>query len=66
MKEEIMAHLRVHPGSTSSGINRAVRSDRSISDWIATRADLDRLLSDGLIEERQYHGVTVFFLKGQS
>lgn len=61
MKEEVLAYIRANPGCTSSGVNRAVRNDKSWADWIHTREDIDGLVREGKVEMREFRGIDVFY-----
>ena len=43
---EVLAYIYAHPGTTSSGINKAVRNGTSLADWVYTRQEIDRLVAD--------------------
>ena len=46
-----------------SGVNGAVRDDKSFCDWIYTRQEIATLVSDGLVEEREYRGIKILYPK---
>lgn len=60
---EVLAYIYAHPGTTSSGINKAVRNGTSLADWVYTRQEIDRLVADGRVEKREYRGIDVFYPK---
>ena len=62
-KNEVLAYIRENPGATSSGVNKAVRNDKSFADWVYTRREIDELISDGLVEKREYRCIDVFYPK---
>ncbi|OSI06815.1 Uncharacterised protein [Neisseria animaloris] len=63
MKQQILDYIRADPGCTVSGVNGAVRDDKSFCDWIYTRQEIAALVSDGLVEEREYRGIKIFYPK---
>ncbi|RPD90512.1 hypothetical protein EGK75_01130 [Neisseria weixii] len=60
-KDEVLAYIRANPGCLSSGVNDAVRRKASWADWIFTRRDIDALIQEGLVEERLYRGMSMFY-----
>ncbi|WP_308538456.1 hypothetical protein [uncultured Neisseria sp.] len=62
MKTEILDYIRANPGCTSTSVNKAVREDRSLVDWINTRNDIDNLIKEGLVKSSEENGITLFYL----
>lgn len=61
MKEQVFNYIQDNPGCTSSGVNKAVRDDKHVTDWIATRVEIDQLIAAGRVEERIYRGISTFY-----
>lgn len=65
-QNEVLAYIRAHPGCTSSGVNKAVRNDQSFADWVYTRREIDELVSNGLVERREFRGIDYFYATEQT
>ncbi|MFC3873311.1 hypothetical protein [Neisseria musculi] len=66
MKQHILSYIKANPGATCTAVNRWLRRDQSLTDYVTTRRDLDEMVSDGLIEAREYRGITYFYLVGSA
>lgn len=62
-KEQVLSHIRAHPGCTSTGVANEVYGKQKWSGWILVRRDIDTLIEEGLVEERFEQGVSKFYAK---
>lgn len=62
-KEQVLSHIRTHPGCTSTGVANEVYGKQKWSGWIFARRDIDTLIEEGLVEERFEEGVSKFYAK---
>lgn len=62
-KVEVLAYIGNHANCTTSEVNRAVRCDQNCVDWVLTRAEIDELVAEGKVEQREFRGVMYFWAK---
>lgn len=62
-KEQVLSHIRTHPGCTSTGVANEVYGKQKWSGWIFARRDIDTLIEEGLVEERFEEGISKFYAK---
>lgn len=62
-KVEVLAYIGNHANCTTSEVNRAVRCDQNCVDWVLTRAEIDELVAEGKVEQREFRGIMYFWAK---
>lgn len=60
-KDEVLAFIREHPGCTSTAIADELYGKWRWSGWIFARNDISALCDEGLVDERFYRGISVFY-----
>lgn len=60
-KKEVLAYIRKNPGCTATAVANEVFGKWRWSGWIFARNDINALCDEGLVSERFYRGISVFY-----
>lgn len=60
-KKEVLDFVRKNPGCTLSSISDEVFGKWRCSGWILARNNIEALCDEGLVSERFYRGISVFY-----
>lgn len=60
-KEEVLDFVRKNPGCTLSSISDEVFGKWRWSGWILARNNIEILCAEGLVSERFFRGISVFY-----
>lgn len=61
MKPEILEYIKANPGSTCSAVAKGTLFDGGLHGYSAVRRHIDDLVSEGLVQRREYRGISVFY-----
>lgn len=60
-KKAVLAYIRNNPGCTATAVANEVFGKWRWSGWIFARNDISALCDEGLVNERSYRGISVFY-----
>ena len=60
-KKEVLAYIRNNPGCTATAVANEVYGKWRWSGWIFARNDIEALCDEGLVSERFFRGISVFY-----